>query len=296
MRLKYVFQKLAILFLLLNFTSCEQDAEVDPPVFEKKPVIMCLITPQSNFIQAELSYTRPYYGEQTYDRDFIDDALVVIKNMTTGDMDTLKYLINGNFPYGNYEVFPKNLQVINDTKYELLVRLSNGETFTATTTTPPKADLNKLKITYFDLQESREDEWGEQVNDYSLEFTYEGLKEGFFVSPQMYGVFNDKNGQEYEIEAFFKEPMLSADASGNVKFFTRDYFYSGWGIDPPFTIEKYKGAVYTMDKSYRDFYNVRFQDDGNPFAEPVLFLSNFSEGALGVFGSYDFDKGEVLIP
>jgi len=291
MKPKYIVQHLVIILSVLGIASCEQEAEVAPPVFEKKPVIMCLITPQSNFIQADLSYTRPYYGEQTYDKDFIDNALVIIKNVGTGDMDTLKHLFNGN-----YEVFPKNVQVSNDTKYELLVRLTNGETFTATTTTPPKADLNKLKITYFDLQDSREDEWGEQVNDYSLEFTYEGLKEGFFVSPQMYGVFNDKNGQEYEIEAFFKEPMLSADASGNVKFFIRDYFYSGWGIEPPFTIEKYKGAVYTMDKPYRDFYNVRFQDDGNPFAEPVLFLSNLSEGALGVFGSYDFDQGEVLIP
>jgi len=291
MKPKYIVQQLIIILTVLSFASCEQEAAVDPPVFEKKPVIMCLITPQSNFIQADLSYTRPYYGERTYDKDFIDNALVIIKNMGTGDMDTLKHLFNGN-----YEVLPKNLQVLNDTKYELLVRLTNGETFTATTITPPKAELNKLKITYFDLQDSREDEWGEQVNDYSLEFTYEGLKEGFFVSPQMYGVFNDKNGQEYEIEAFFKEPMLSADASGNAKFFIRDYFYSGWGIDPPFTIEKYKGAVYTMDKPYRDFYNVRFQDDGNPFAEPVLFLSNLSEGALGVFGSYDFDQGEVLIP
>ncbi len=291
MRLKYVFQKLAILFLLLNFTSCEQDAEVDPPEFEKKPVIMCLITPQSNFIQAELSYTRPYYGEQTYDRDFIDDALVVIKNMTTGDKDTLKHLFNGN-----YEIFPKNVQILNNTKYELMVSLSNGETYRAETTTPPQADLENLKVSYFDLQETREDEWGEQVNDYTLEFTYEGLKEGFFVSPQMLGVFIDKFGQELEIEAFFKEPMLPSNASGTAKFFIRDYFYSGWGIEPPFSIEKYKGAVYTMDKAYRDFYNVRFQDDGNPFAEPVLFLSNFSEGAIGVFGSYDFDNGEVLIP
>jgi len=291
MRLKNYLQKLSILLLLLNFTSCEQDAEVNPPVFEKKPVIMCLITPQSNLIQAELSYTRPYYGEQTYDRDFIDDALVVIKNVGTGDKDTLKHLFDGN-----YEISPKNIQILNDTRYELIVRLSNGRTYTAATTTPPQADLDKLKVSYFDLEGTREDEWGEQVNDYTLEFTYEGLKDGFFVSPQMFGVFIDKFGQELEIEAFFKEAILPSDASGNAKFFQRDYFYSGWGIEPPFSIEKYKGSVYTMDKAYRDFYNVRFQDDGNPFAEPVLFLSNFSEGALGVFGSYDFDKGEVLVP
>lgn len=291
MRLKYYLQKLSILLLVLSINSCEQDAEVDPPVFEKKPVIMCLITPQSNFIQAELSFTRPYYGEQTYDRDFIEDALVVIRNMETENKDTLKHLFNGI-----YEIFPNNIQILNDTRYELMVKLSNGETYTAVTTTPPKADLDNLKVSYFELQETREDEWGEQINDYTLEFTYEGLKEGFFVSPQMFGVFIDKFGQELEIEAFFKEPILPSDASGKAKFFNRHYFYSGWGIEPPFSIEKYKGAVYTMDKAYRDFYNVRFQDDGNPFAEPVLFLSNFSEGALGVFGSYDFDKGEVLVP
>jgi hypothetical protein len=47
-----------------------------------------------------------------------------------------------------------------------------------------------------------------------------------------------------------------------------------------------------MDKAYRDFYKMQMlQDEENPFSEPVLFSNNFSEGALGVFGCYDFVQG-----
>ena len=51
-----------VVCVTLLLGSCEQDALVDPPPFEKKPAIMCLMTPQSNYIEASVAYTKPYYG------------------------------------------------------------------------------------------------------------------------------------------------------------------------------------------------------------------------------------------
>ena len=51
-----------------------------------------------------------------------------------------------------------------------------------------------------------------------------------------------------------------------------------------------------MDKAYAEFYKTQefYGSDPSPFSEPLILSSNFSEGAIGVFGSYDFEKGPIF--
>ena len=88
-RKKYLSLIVTVFVTSLFFASCEQDALVDPPTFQKKPAIMCLMTPQSNIIEASLVYTKPYYGLQKDENEYISDALIVITEEATGTADTM---------------------------------------------------------------------------------------------------------------------------------------------------------------------------------------------------------------
>ncbi len=281
--------------LIIMLSSCERDAEVDPPKFVKKPVITCLMTPKSNFVEAQLTYTRPYFGNQNNNVvEHITDAVLILEDLNLSTKDTFSHT-----GLGLYQLLLKNVALIAYHKYELRVLMKDGKIHKAHSTIPPAADFANLKVSYAiqgkEYQET--DPWGGityTVHPVTIEFNYLGLDEGFYVSPQLEGSAKNNLGQETQFELFFPEEMKEGLGKNKpVVFFNRTFYYSGLGVFGPFKLSELRGAIYTMDKAYRDLYLVQWQDDGNPFQEPILYNSNFSEGAIGIFGSYDFVMGSV---
>ena len=126
-----------------------------------------------------------------------------------------------------------------------------------------------------------------------IEFSYDLNDDDFYVSPQLEGSAKNTLGEEISIRISFADEILQGENNKKTSFITQSEFYSGFGIDGPFTINDFFGAVYTMDKAYRDYYKMQMlQDADNPFSEPVMFTNSFSGGAIGVFGSYDFVQGQ----
>lgn len=283
-----------VIGLTLALSSCEQDAEVDPPKFVKKPVITCLMTPKSNFVEAKLNYTRPYYGDQTNTTiEHITDAVLVLEDLNLGTKDTFSHT-----GLGLYQLLLKNVMLISNHKYELRVIMKDGQVHKAQSTVPPPADFANLTVNYATQGKEYEetDPWGGPtytVHPVTIEFNYKGLDQGFYVSPQLEGAAKNLLGQETQFELYFNEETQEGMGSKPIVFFNRTYFYSGFGLNGPFKLSELRGTIYTMDKAYRDLYLVQWQDDENPFQEPILYNSNFSEGAIGVFGSYDFSTGSV---
>lgn len=286
---KYVFAVILVCISSFFLVSCEQDALVDPPPFEKKPAIMCLMTPQSNIIEASLVYTKPYYGLQKDEMDYISDALVTITEESSGITDTMS-----NYAPGMYSMITGRITLKEKNWYKMRVLLSNGKEFYARSRVPPKASVDNFKIASVKMGKPYEDlsggGWGSYiVNPFAIEFHYDLRDPDFYVSPQLEGKAKNAIGEEIEVRISFAEEILPGESNKATNFFTQSEFYSGFGIEGPFTINTFFGAIYTMDEAYRNYYRMQmlqFEDD--PFSEPVLFSNNFSDGALGVFGCYDF--------
>ena len=288
------------------FVGCETDSVVEPPPYEKKPVIMSFITPKSNEISAQLSYTKPYFGKQTYDFEYITDASVYVVDLSNNDSLELR-LTDPNT--GIYTVLNTKFSLNAGKSFRMIVHLANGKTFTANTTIPPSPDMAKLKATYMSIGKPTIETngggpgFGFETNPFLLNLEYRGaLGAKFYFSPQLVATMvNDSLQFPYDsldVEISFKinDEILKGNTENLVKINYNRSFESGFNIPGPFKVKSIWGALYTMDKPYRDFYMNQLNNNGNggnPFSEPSILISNFSEGALGIFGSYDFEKGVI---
>jgi hypothetical protein len=279
----------------LLFMGCEQDANVVPPAFVKRPFIMCLMTMRSPEIKASVAYTKPYYGEIQDEFEWEEHAVLVLKDISANLEDTFVSLSGGQ-----YSLYPVKVKLKEENTYRLTVYLPDGTVHTAESTIPPKAKIENLKATFLEIgkpyleSENSGSGWAYYLNPLTVELTYSGIKDGYFVSPHLEALTYNDSGDNMQVELYFKEPIKLVE-NEVVKFLHRSEFYS-FNPKAPFKINEFFGSVYTMDKAYKNFYISQFQMDGDPFQEPTTFLSNFSAGALGVFGSYDFDQGTVLYP
>ncbi len=281
---------------ILLFMGCEQDANVDPPPFVKRPFIMCLMTMQSPEIKASVAYTKPYYGEIKDDFEWEENAVLVLRDIAAQVEDTFVSLSGGQ-----YSLYPVKVKLKEENTYRLTVYLPDGTVHSAESTIPPKANIDNLKATFLELGTPYEESgsssggsWNYYLNPLTVELTYSNIKAGYYVSPRVEARPYNDSGDNMQIEIYFDEPIKLSE-NNSVKFLNRSEFYS-FNPKAPFKINEFYGSVYTMDKAYRNFYITQFQEDGNPFQEPTIFLSNFTKGALGVFGSYDFNQGTVKYP
>lgn len=295
--MKYsIIKSIFLFYILLLVTSCEQDALVDPPPFEKKPAIMCLMSPKSDVVQVSIAYTKPYYGLQTEETNFISDALVVLEEVSTKNKDTFF-----NYQPGMYQLSFLHITRLKPLEmYTLHVLLKDGSRYTASTTVPPAASKERFEITSVKMGSPYEDVFdggpgGLIINPFAIQFEYDLGESGFYVSPQLEGIAKNQFGEEISVRISFKDEILSPQNNQKVQFSTQSDFYSGFGIEGPFQMDSFYGAIYIMDRAYKDFYKMQdLQYTDNPFSEPALFTNNFSNGALGIFGCYDYVQGSFV--
>ena len=246
-------------FFVGLLTSCERDAEVEPPKFERKPVIMCLMTPQMPYAEVQVTYTKPYYGKRKWDdtAETVNGCIIVMTDLSSKVSDT--FFSTGS---GTYQLNFGKINLTSKNSYELSVKLPDGKIFKAQSTVPPRADFTKARISYFEMREPEDQGgmgWEYTTIPYTMEFEYKGLDDRFYVSPQLEGSFLDSAKNYFPVEMYFQEVMKQGNSDFTVKMLTRSSFYAGWGNEPPFTLQQFEGAIYTMDKPYRDYYLSQFQ-------------------------------------
>ena len=286
------------LFTLI-ISSCERTALVEPPVFVKKPVIMCLISPKSEYIYAQLSYTKPYWGVSANQPDeYILDAQVELVDLTVAN--SIKLSLNST--NGVYRADTTSFQITSLHSYKIIVTLANGKVYYATSPVPPKPDLSKLKMTYYEFVTSNDICSGPTGGMYSetpllQNFQYTGnLSTNFYASMQVVDSIENKFqiAQEVVFKQDVNSSIIQGSNSGVINIFNNQ---SVFAEDAPLKLISVQGAFYTMDKAYAEFYKTQeFYAGGadpSPFSEPLVLSTNFSDGAIGVFGSYDFEKGSI---
>ena len=61
----------------------------------------------------------------------------------------------------------------------------------------------------------------------------------------------------------------------------------------PLILHECAGTFWVMDEGYKERYLRDLQVSDNPFAEPVLLYSNWSNDAVGALGSYDWVEATI---
>lgn len=279
--------KLILPALALLLASCERDTELEPPAFVKQPVLISYISPSDPVIKAELSYTVPYFGKYRDTAERIYDAAVSITDEGTGATATLQHQANGV-----YQVNASALPVEPGHRYTMRVELPGGFTCSSSTTVPPQPKLEDLKITSWSMGDKRESNWGYVYWPFSLQLNYSGeFAENEYAYAEFMAFLEDGPFGLYEESIWFNNSGLAGGAGAPYKFFGESEFGDYGTADPSFQF--LAGTFWLVDENYKAFYETQYQNEGNPFQEPILFHSSMSTGALGFLGSYTLIQGEI---
>ncbi len=293
-----------VLFTLF-ITACEQDTSLDPPKYDKKPFIVSLLCPESQDIFAEIKYTKPYFGPQSMQDEYLLDARVRLIDLTSPD--TAEMLLQNSI--GIYKTTQSEIKILENHEYCLEVQTSNGMVYVANSKVPPKADLSKFKVSYLNVGAPILDSSGRgpggpggpgvvyERNPFTLEYYYNGnLAEKVYLNPQLEAQMQNSNGEILPVELMNRgeNEFYESNSNGQIRVFLNRDFNSGFGLNGPWDVSSISGTVYTVDEAYKNYYISQNNDlDLNFFSEPVLMISNWSEGAIGFFGSYNFVTGIV---
>jgi len=302
---KNVFFRTLFILFVIGFVSCEQDTNVEPPKYIKKPNINCFLCPESSDIFAELKFTKPYFGVQTNGDEYILDAHVSLIDLTDPDTSEL-ILQNGS---GIYKTTQTEIKIVENHHYLLVVKLSTGKVYYAESIVPPKLDMSKFYVSYLKVGTPILDSSGRgpggpggpgvvyERNPFTLEYYYTGyLNKKFYINPQFEAVMENSNGQFLPVEIVSRgdNEFYGVNSEGKIRVYSNRDFNSGFGLNGPWNVNEISGYVYTVDESYKNFYVSQNNDlsDGF-FSEPTIMISNWSEGAIGFFGSYNFVSGVI---
>lgn len=300
--MRNVFKIFSLICLLAVFTGCETDTDVEPPKFVKKPSINCFLCPEDQNIYAELCYTSPYFGVLAETEDYILDAQVKLYDLTEPD-SAVMYLSGA---YGVYKTTQNDILIKENHEYQLVVTTSDGKVHRAISTVPPKLDISKLKFTYIKvgtptLDSNQRGPGGPggtyERNPFAIEYYYNGaLGKDFYINPQFEAEMINGSNQTIPVELMGRgnSDFYQGNAENSIRVYSNREFNSGFGIFGPFEVNSISGTLYSVDLPYRNFYisqgNANYTD---MFSEPLMMISNWTKGAIGFFGSYNYVTGEV---
>lgn len=119
------------LFLLMGLltSSCEEDYVLEKGDFVPKVVVNAVFTENEAF-KVNLSYSRDILT-QNHDISYVENAQVMIKEIATGRVESLKYTGNGNYTFIYFTAKA-------DHTYELQVNVPGYNLITATSKVPVK--------------------------------------------------------------------------------------------------------------------------------------------------------------
>ncbi len=301
--MRHLFKILGLYFVLFYATGCEMETNVEPPKFVKKPSINCFLCPEDQNIYAELCYTSPYFGVQSNVDDYILDANVKLYDLTEADSAIL-ILSSAS---GVYKTTQNDIKIKENHVYELVVITSDGNVYKAQSTVPPKLDLSQIKFTYMrvgaPILDSNDVGPGGpggtyERNPFAIEYYYKGsLGKDFFINPQFGAEMINANGQTIPIEIIGNgtADFYKGNVENSIRVYSNRDFISGFGVYGTFEINAISGTLFSVDLPYKNYYIS--QDNANyansMFNEPLMMITNWSKGAIGFFGSYNFVSGEV---
>jgi hypothetical protein len=290
-------KKLAYLFAVVVFCSCEKTINFEPNNADSLLVVEATIEPGQPPLVI-LSKSLDYFSKITPEilaNSFVRNADVYVSNgsMTHKLKEYALPNVAGYTLY-YYSIDSSNLgsAIIGqfNTNYQLRI-VTNGAEYTANTTIPPltkqidslwwkpapdNPDTNKVV-----LMSRVTDPPG--LGNYIRYFT--SVNNGLFL-PGIASVFDDQivDGTTYELQV-----EQGVNRNEEIDFEEYSFFNRGDTVTVKFT---------NIDKATFDFWRTMefsYSSIGNPFSSPTKVIGNV-KGALGYFGGYAVQYKSLIIP
>lgn len=283
-------------FLIL-FSSCEKAIEFNPENPEPKLVVEGIIE-NGEYPVVYLTRSLNFFNQIDPSQligTFVRDATVKISNgENTHTLKEKEIQVEGVSLF-YYTIDSSDLATAfkgkPDTRYNLEI-VTQGETYTSTTTIPPIAKtINRLYYEeYIDDDDSGKVAlYGEFYDppgqgNYTRYFT---STNGGAYFPGFTSIFDDQvvDGQTYELQI-----EQGVDRNEDIDFEEYSFFRRGDEISVKFC---------NIDKAVYDFWRTMeysYQSIGNPFSSPTKVQGNISNGALGYFGGYAVQYTSITVP
>lgn len=272
-----------LFFYLLLACSCTKEADIDPPDTQKKPVITCFISPDEPQISVRVGLSIPRFGiDSTQQKTYlIKDAQVEIKNTKR------RILLSYDASNGIYTASDDTLEFLKPGLiYTLSVQTSTYGTITATTQIPSQTmicdsistiSLNEmysyLSVNAYLRGPERE------YNRMAMIFNAQVFDLRTILSPLDTLLIGTTFITHLEEEGLLKQKSFRV--SNDIYVYKNDTSNQNLFLKCELAVMQCDTAFYAYHKSLQ----LGFENNGNPFADPVMIYSNI-KGALGCFGSY----------
>ncbi len=289
------------LFLLLIFPSCEKTINLKVQNQPSKLVVDASIE-NNNFPVVTLSTSLNYFSSITPEElsnSFVHDAVITVSDGTnTAQLKEYSYTDTSDYTFYYYTVDENNSPGIVgqfNKQYQLNIKTSEGQEYTATTTIPlltkkcdslwwkpaPNVDDTTLCVMFGRFTDPP------GLGNYIRYFTR--INSERFL-PGINSVFDDQvvDGKTYS---------LQFDMGWDKNSLDKPNADNGYGY-------AYRGDTVTLkycniDKATYTFWNTwefAWASYGNPFSSPVKVIGNISNGALGAFSGYAVQYKNIIIP
>jgi hypothetical protein len=261
--------------ICLTLVSCEKEIQIDLNSAEPKLVVEAYLSDQSDTATVTLTRTVNFSDPSTYPA--ISDAIVVIT-----DLEGNTWNCTQSTP-GTYQ--NTNLRGKIGQKYFLSITTADGQKYTAESTLPAPVMLDKIDF--------RELAFGPPGGG-------GGDSVSFALIPRYFDPADAQNNYRF-IQTVNGERDLSIQVKNDNIFDGRVNEQPLFSVD----VEIYSGDIVTLemmciDKGAYDYFFSLSQylstNGPNAAGVPANPVSNISNGALGYFSAFSFQKRTVVVP
>ncbi len=271
-----------LLLLIVGLTSCEDFfiTEIDPPkqAVEKQLVVHSYLCPDFENVYVSVKYSKPIFGDNYNDliATPVENATVKITSQKTNQTVSIPF----DKQNGSYIVNTKDFPLKEGETYLLSVSDVLGNKVNASCTIPEaiKTSIRNIKLTQTSEEGYKYFQASFDIDDVPGQKNY---YKAFAVIKYLLKNYNDSYS-----EGEFSQEFLFSDLNNDGKtIHAKAMSEYGMRFDK---IKSIKVTLYSIDENYYNYQKtINMQENlgENPFAEPVVIVSNINNG-LGVFGAY----------
>jgi Domain of unknown function (DUF4249) len=266
--------------LLMGFSSCQQDAEVDVPNVPSKLVISSFISPQDTVISIRVTASQPVFQTSNIN---INDPII---NATVMLFDEANQSIQIPFDaqYEAYRISATAFPIVSGQAYRLEVSAPSFETVKASTVIPGATPSNFTSSVTYTIDSSQIWYWTyEFIDTYS--FTEISGTVDLYMVGNSIVIFDSTANDSFYIRAgneFLTDQNQDGQVITNSSTGTFDFAAS----QPGYSVKPIARLTYFTRCSPEYYYFHQSlgnnNNGGDPFAEPTPMYTNIENG-YGVF-------------
>lgn len=275
--------KILLLILISVFISCTKEADIDVPDSQKKPVITCFISPDEPQLSVRISISVPRFGkDSSQQKDIIvNDADVSLNSIQrqihlvydrtsgiyTAAEDTAGFLRPG-FIY-TLSVNTPSFGIITATT-QIPMDFMRCDSIT---TSAYNKNMSSVRLNAFLSGPVQE------YNRMAMVLTSQVFNLDTISSPLDTLLFSTEFINYFDEEGVLKKKSFRI--SNDVYIYNMDTSIQHAVLKSELTVMQCDTAFFAYHKSL----NLAYENNGNPFSDPVMIYSNI-KGGLGCFGAY----------